>query len=595
MDLARGEQTASAERVVLPDDAMFSTEGVFGPDALEPARSPAAAALLADAAAAAAHDEVDRAVELLERAFRASGRAGGRAAISTRLVSLEWRTNPSTRTRNFARLKTALYAGRIPNDELPSVIPHLLWHGFDDDAEQALDQLERGPACVTDATGFDGDRSDSIDRLEFLCQWLKYTHPVHAERHDRMCALPVRAGSGSVHRESAGMLAELFSGGAPDRSAALAQRVLTGHRLTEATVEPLVAAIYCLGYGGRLDRAEAWCEALAAQAQARRAPTWRAIFTGLRAEILVRKGDPVAAARYATLALNQVPAEHLGVWIGTPVAALVRAQTLLGKYSEAEAQLRRPVPRAMFDSRFALPYLRARGQHSLAVGRVSEALRAFRRCGQLMRRWHMDFPWLVPWRNDLAAAYLSAGNPTQVRTFATLHLKQLGTAEDHPSGGVSLRLLAATADRCRRIALLRRAAAIARTGGSDHELATVLGELGRAHRAIGDHEKAWALLREATALAETCGAATLLRDLGGEPDRPPARPPAHAVDTLTPAERRVAELAAVGRRNREIAATLAITPSTVEQHLTRVYRKLAVSRRSELPFALPQSAERGAH
>lgn len=52
--------------------------------------------------------------------------------------------------------------------------------------------------------------------------------------------------------------------------------------------------------------------------------------------------------------------------------------------------------------------------------------------------------------------------------------------------------------------------------------------------------------------------------------------------TLTDAERKVAVLAARGSTNRAIAARLYVTPSTVEQHLTRVYRKLRVASRTEL-------------
>ncbi|MGW4248793.1 helix-turn-helix domain-containing protein, partial [Nocardia sp. NPDC004722] len=62
-------------------------------------------------------------------------------------------------------------------------------------------------------------------------------------------------------------------------------------------------------------------------------------------------------------------------------------------------------------------------------------------------------------------------------------------------------------------------------------------------------------------------------------------------EPLSPAERRVAELAALGNRNRDIAEVLDITTSTVEQHLTRVYRKLSVARRSELRFALAAAPE----
>jgi DNA-binding NarL/FixJ family response regulator len=53
-------------------------------------------------------------------------------------------------------------------------------------------------------------------------------------------------------------------------------------------------------------------------------------------------------------------------------------------------------------------------------------------------------------------------------------------------------------------------------------------------------------------------------------------------DELTPTERRVAELAADGRSNREIAAELFVAERTVEANLTRIYRKLGVRSRTQL-------------
>ncbi len=49
----------------------------------------------------------------------------------------------------------------------------------------------------------------------------------------------------------------------------------------------------------------------------------------------------------------------------------------------------------------------------------------------------------------------------------------------------------------------------------------------------------------------------------------------------------MASLAALGDTNRVISRKLGITVSTVEQHLTRVYRKLNVQSRAELPSGLP--------
>jgi DNA-binding CsgD family transcriptional regulator len=57
-------------------------------------------------------------------------------------------------------------------------------------------------------------------------------------------------------------------------------------------------------------------------------------------------------------------------------------------------------------------------------------------------------------------------------------------------------------------------------------------------------------------------------------------------DGLTPSEQRVAELAVAGMTNREIAATLFISPKTVEVNLSRIYRKLDIRSRVELYRAL---------
>jgi DNA-binding CsgD family transcriptional regulator len=69
-------------------------------------------------------------------------------------------------------------------------------------------------------------------------------------------------------------------------------------------------------------------------------------------------------------------------------------------------------------------------------------------------------------------------------------------------------------------------------------------------------------------------------------DGEPEQPEDPAVDELSDAERRVAALAVQGHTNQQIARQLFITVSTVEQHLTRVYRKLRINSRSDLPFSL---------
>ena len=64
-----------------------------------------------------------------------------------------------------------------------------------------------------------------------------------------------------------------------------------------------------------------------------------------------------------------------------------------------------------------------------------------------------------------------------------------------------------------------------------------------------------------------------------------------ATGELTAAERRVAEHAGAGRTNREVAATLFVSPKTVEANLSRIYTKLGISSRAELGAWLSRNGQ----
>jgi DNA-binding NarL/FixJ family response regulator len=103
--------------------------------------------------------------------------------------------------------------------------------------------------------------------------------------------------------------------------------------------------------------------------------------------------------------------------------------------------------------------------------------------------------------------------------------------------------------------------------------------VGQLQRRQKQREVASATLREALSVFESLGTPLWAQRARAELDR------ASGVRTraeLTASERRVAELAASGVTNREMAATLFISPKTVEANLSRVYRKLNIHSRAEL-------------
>jgi DNA-binding CsgD family transcriptional regulator len=112
------------------------------------------------------------------------------------------------------------------------------------------------------------------------------------------------------------------------------------------------------------------------------------------------------------------------------------------------------------------------------------------------------------------------------------------------------------------------------------ERGRILIAIGLAHRHERRRRAARETLEDAIVLLDDIGAIAWRDKARAELGRLSGRR-SHG-DELTDAEQRVAELAAQGRQNKEIASALFLGVSTVEKHLSNVYRKLGVRSRTEL-------------
>ncbi|GLZ80611.1 helix-turn-helix transcriptional regulator [Actinorhabdospora filicis] len=107
--------------------------------------------------------------------------------------------------------------------------------------------------------------------------------------------------------------------------------------------------------------------------------------------------------------------------------------------------------------------------------------------------------------------------------------------------------------------------------------------------AAGDHATAEA---EFTALGAVWDAARCRKTLRAAGHVPRGGRPGYG-DRLSPREREVAELAAAGRTNREIAAALYLSPRTVEQHVASAVRKLRTTRAALTATGFPRTPTDG--
>lgn len=519
-------------------------------------------------------------VKYLELAVRACADEHERVALRANLVRAAWRVNPAVAQRHITPLRAALRAGELEWKDAGPVIRHLLWQG---DLDAAAEQLRAMHAVAGHAD------SRTAAELRLAGEWIygrlreRVPEDVHAWLATTDGATPAYPWRRTATLNTA------WSRGATGEMVSVAEHVLQGC-LGDVLPEVGATALLALDGAGRQQRAMYWCEALLDEAVRQKATTWQAVLGCVRADIAYRRGDLATARAHASNALELLQPQSWGVLIGFPLSVLILANTAMGDHAAAAELLDRTVPEAMFETAFGLRYLHASGHYNLASGRPLAALDDFERCGAAMRRWGVDVPAMIPWRTDQAQALLELGMRTEARALAAEQLGRPMVVVGPRARAISLRVLAACSEPAERKRILVEAVQILERCADRLELARALTDLSHTYRALGDSDNARPALRRAGQIAKACQAIGPPAANGAEPGaRQGGRRPGSAESggALSKAERKVAVLAANGHSNREISRLLFITVSTVEQHLTSVYRKLKVSGRSALSAAMP--------
>jgi DNA-binding CsgD family transcriptional regulator len=516
-----------------------------------------------------------RRAELLAELGSATGRAGQHGGVQLMREALELAQGQPQRARAGLQLATAL-----------------LWPALE--LDEAIEVLERSLEGLDDP--------ELAGRLEALLLLAGLTTPsarrlvVHrlAEARSALVDLP-----GPLAGRLRSLLAvdALISDGSAGEAVRLATEALADGMLVneEVTTDMPFAspAILTLMHAGCLGAARRATEDIVGAARAHGSPVVLTRAFAFRALASCRAGD-LASAEADARACLELAAEP-GRGVPHPLAAATLAEVLVERGELAGAadvlgQINAPGYNPEVTPIQALRESRAR--LLTAEGKLEAALDELGACERWEEEWQAA-AGVVPvrWRSLAALARAASGNTAGALELAEEEVELARRFGAAGSIGIALRALGLVAGSERGVGLLEEAIAALATSEARLEHARALVDLGALLRRGGKRSAAIEKLRDGMERAHRCGATALVGYARDELRLAGVRPRRMAVtgrDSLTPAERRVADLAAGGMRNKEIAQALFVTKRTVEMHLSNAYRKLEISSRDELPVALSE-------
>ncbi|WP_328495470.1 AAA family ATPase [Streptomyces sp. NBC_00414] len=540
--------------------------------------------VLLDASAVAVHDgRADDALPYLRRALEEPLPDDHRQRLLTELGSLEYATVRSS--AGIPRLAEAVRLPGVPQDRVRAAVALGTALAGRGEARAAVDVLRSLDSQLTGhpdlartvqiASALLSDQDHEI-RQE-LYRWLR-------ESAGRSPGLVGTAGQALLVRyeATAGLLS---ADAAMDRVRALLAEPV------EPLAEPFLlgTAAAVAQWADELEEAERLVErGLARQRPSLLHPMHRALLN-VRADIAAARGDYARlltgpdARRPAGAGLGPANGQAHALVALVETGRVVEARRLAGGFDLREAK----------DSWELNRFLYARGVLRAAGGDPAGALDDFLECGRRQSARDVVSPVVTPWRTAAAECRLALGRPREALELAEEELRLAQVWNTPRPVGRALRVLGMATGGRRGLELADRAVRLLRDASVDvpldPELIPALVAQGRQLTAVGERARARDCLREAAERAERLGAVRLrataeeaLREGGARRTTTTLT----GSGALTGSERRIAELAADGRTNTEIAELLHLARRTVETHLTSTYRKLGIRRRGELTTAL---------